>query len=579
MESDTDKDIAEILFSGLMKYDGNFEVIPDLAKSYQIEEDGRTYRFFLKDNIFWQDGNPITADDVFFTIKTVQNPDYKSHFRPNWLGVDVEKINEKEIKFKLKRPYGSFIENLTLKIIPKHIWQDIPPSKFFSDIHQLEPIGSGPYKIDQKKVNQEKIESITFIKNSYYHGKEPFISQIKFVFFESEDALINSMKRNKISGLHLNNIVKTNFNIYRFYFPRYFAVFLNSENSPFLENIEIRKALNHAIDKELIIKQVLKENEEEIKKQIVNSPFLPSLYEIKEPSVIYEFSTQKASELLDKNDFKLREDGFRTKIIKKENSFHFKEDLKLRSKGKETEELQRCLSRFEDIYPEKEITGFFGEKTEEAIIRFQEKYREEILDPGGLSEGTGMVSEGTRKKLNEICFKDSEEIIPLLFTLKTIEHPTLLKIAENLKNQWENIGIKIEIEKISREEREHGLIRPRDYEMLLLGKVLGVIPDFFPFWHSSQKEDPGYNLSLYENKEADKILEEIRESLNESERKEKIETLQEIIIKDAPAIFLYSPDYIYATKTKGIETEKIADPSKRFINIENWFLKTKRIWD
>ena len=56
--------------------------------------------------------------------------------------------------------------------------------------------------------------------------------------------------------------------------------------------------------------------------------------------------------------------------------------------------------------------------------------------------------------------------------------------------------------------------------------------------------------------------------------------LQEIIIEDAPAIFLYSPDYIYAVsqKVKGINVEKIADPSKRFLQIEEWFIKTKRVW-
>lgn len=580
LESDTDKDIVEIIFSGLLKYDKNLEIVLDLAESYQIEEDGRVYRFFLRENIFWQDGAPITTEDILFTIKTIQNPDYKSHFRPNWLGVEVEKISDREIKFKLRRPYSSFLENLTLKILPKHIWQDVPAQKFFSDTHQLNPVGSGPYKIGTKKINQEKIESISLVKNPYYHGKEPYIEEIKFLFFDNEESLISSIKRKEVNAFYLSSPLKTDLNVNRLYFPRYFAIFFNSKESSLLEDINIRKALNYSIDKKSLLKNILKEEDEDkIERQVINSPILPNLYGIEEPSFIYEFNKEKAEELLDSAGFKMNEEGFREKTVIRENSFHFREDTKLDSKGKEVEELQRCLARFEDIYPEKEITAFFGEKTKDAVNRFQEKYREEILDPSGFSSGTGMVGESTRKKLNEICFKDVKEVTPLSFTLKTIEHPTLIEIANNIKDQWNNIGIRLNIERIPREEREQELIRPRNYEILLLGKVLGALPDFFPFWHSSQKEDLGYNLSLYENKEADKLLEEIRETTDENIKKEKMSLLQNIIIKDAPAVFLYSPDYIYTTKAKGIDTVKIADPSKRFTNIENWFLKSKRIWN
>ncbi len=578
LESDVDKALVELIFSGLMKYDKDLGIIPDLAESYQVEEDGRVYRVFLRENLFWQNGEPITSEDVVFTIKKIQNPEYKSHFRPNWIGVEVREINEKEIEFRLRRPYSSFIENLTIKIMPKSIWRDVSPQRFFSDIHHLQAIGSGPYKIKEKSfTNEEKIKSITLERNPYYHKREPFIDQIKFLFFENEYALLDSVNRGRVDGASLSSFVKTksNFTVKKFQFPRYFAVFFNLESSEQLQNPEIRKALNYATNKNAIVEGALKTKTEE---QIVNSPILPNIYGIDSPSLIYDFNKEKAEEILDKEGFELRENGFREKIIERENSFQFTTNMSIGSKGKEVEELQRCLSRFEEIYPEKEITGYYGNKTKNAVIAFQEKYKEEILEPQGLSEGTGDVKGGTHKKLNELCFRSTLEVTPLSFVLKTIEHSLLIETAEILKKQWKDLGIKIEIEIVPREERETELIRPRNYEMLLLGKVLGAIPDFFPFWHSSQKEDPGYNFSLYENSKADKILEEIRETLDVEEKKEKMSILQEIIIKDAPAIFLYSPKFIYLTKAKGIETEKIAEPSKRFSDIESWYLKTKREW-
>ena len=129
---------------------------------------------------------------------------------------------------------------------------------------------------------------------------------------------------------------------------------------------------------------------------------------------------------------------------------------------------------------------------------------------------------------------------------------------------------------ISALERE--VIKPRNYEMLLFGEVLGAIPDPFPFWHSSQKNDPGLNLAIYENKKCDKLLEEARKNLDENLRKEKLEEFQDILIEDAPAVFLYNPDYLYfvSKEIKGVGAAIITDPSQRFSNIEGWYIKTKR---
>lgn len=573
IESDIDRDLVELIFSGLMKYDSNLNIVPDLVEKYEIEEDGRVYKFYLKEDLSWQDGHSLTADDVIFTIKAIQNSDYKSYSRANWLGVDVEKIDDLTIKFRLRRSYSSFLENLTVKIMPKHIWENIPPANFFSSAYHLNPIGSGPYKLKEIKRNKEEvIESFSLIKNPYYSGKEPKIQEIKFLFFENEKNLIHAASRRKIDGLHIGfsdaykydpTSIK-NWQIFRIIFPRYFSLFFNTE---LVKEKEIRKALSYATDKEFIVKNVLYGD---ITDQIVKSPFLPNIYGLESPSLNYDYNKEKAGEILDNLGFKMSENGKREKITKKDPSFQFKSELKTGSSGKEVEELQRCLAKFEDIYPEKEITAYFGEKTKSAIISFQKKY---------IIEESGIVNKETREKLNEICFSNGETIFPLEINLKIINHPELRKVSEAIKENWEEIGIIVNIEEIPINERDN-LIKSRDYEAIVLGKVLGAIPDPFPFWHSSQKADPGYNLSLYENEKADKLLEEIRETTSKEEWVKKMSELQEIIIEDAPAIFLYSPDYIYAVsqKVKGINVEKIADPSKRFLQIEEWFIKTKRVW-
>jgi len=583
--NDINRDLVEILFSGLIKYDSEGKIVPDLAKNYEIKDDGKTYEFFLKDNLFWSDGENFSADDVVFTVKTIQNPDYISPFLSDFLGVEVEKINDKAVRFKLRNTYPPFLETLTFKILPKHIWQDIPPQNFRLTPYNLQPVGNGPFKM--QGLNQDgkgSIKSIKLVPNSYYHGKKPFLSEIIFFFFDNEGDLINAALKGKIKGLSsvpaekLKDLERKGLEAHYLLFPRYFAVFFNPEKAKIFLEKEVREALNYGTNKEEIIQEVLGG-----KGKIVNSPFLPEIFNLSPPSEVYSFDLEKAKEILENAGWQdLNQDGIREKIIKREEII-FKTDLKSGSRGEEVKKLQACLAKNPEIYPEGEINGFFGQKTKEAVIRFQEKYSKDILEPWGFKEGTGLVSETTRKKLNEICGQVPEETLPLKFSLVTgvtASQKEMEQVAKLLKNQWKELGAGVEIKTIDSSGQELGqdFIKPRNYDSLLFGIVLDLIPDPFLVWHSSQKKDPGLNLAIYENKEVDKLLEEARQTVDEGQRKEKYQKIQEILLKDAPAVFLYSPDYLYSVskEIKGIKEGIIKDPSKRFTGIEEWFIKTKR---
>jgi len=590
--SDVDRDLVELIFSGLMRYNGNLEIVPDMAQAYpEIEEQGMVYKFFLREDIFWQDNVQLTADDVIFTIKTIQSPRYKSPLIANWVGVEVEKINEFGVKFTLQKSYSSFLENCTLKIIPKHIWENIPSENFPLSTYNLEPVGSGIYEIKKTKSNNsETTDLLTLIPNPLYFGEKVNISKIEFLFFKNQKELTQAAIYGNINGLSSSSFVNinefqplfsnlNNANWKKYYFPlsRYFAIFLNSKKSEILSQKEIRLALNYATDKEKIVNKISGISLPEI----VDSPILPKTYGFNPSLNIYEFNPEKAKEIFEEIGFKDEDqNGLREKTIKSEQDFTFESRLKEGSQGTEVRKLQECLAKFPEVYPSGEICGYFGAKTKQAVINFQEKYSEDILDPWGFENGTGIVSETTRAKLNEICFDNSEKVIPLEFSLVTVDQPQLIKVAELVKQQWKEIGIDLNIETFPIAELEQDFIEPRNYESLLFGEVLGSIPDLFPFWHSSQTIDPGLNLSAYENEKADKLLEEIRTSLDAEEKKEKLELLQNILIEDAPAIFLYSLDYTYVVskEVKGIEAKKIVDPSKRFFGIQDWYLKTKRIW-
>lgn len=581
--SDVNRDLVEMIFSGLMKYSPDGKIIPDLVKEdYKVLEEGIIYEFSLKENLFWHDSKPLTADDVIFTIEAIQNPEINSPLRVNWLGVEVEKISDSSFRFTLKNPSAVFLENCTVKIIPKHIWQDISSQNFPLATYNLAPVGSGPYKF--KKIFQGKegnIESLDLERNSEYFGKKPNISQISFQFFNNKEQLIAAANLGKINGFSIRpskdiSFKNNQFQQYSLSLPRYFAIFLNPQKLKLFSEEKIRQALNYGIDKEEIVQEVLGGRGE-----IIDSPILPEIYGFEKPLEIYDFNPEKAKELLNKAGFtKFNQEGILVKTVKEEPSFQFKSDLKIGSEGNEVKKLQECLARDPEIYPEGEVTSYFGSKTKAAVIRFQEKYKEDVLSPYNLTKGTGEVKTSTRAKLNEIYFQSSEETISLKFSLTTVDQPLLIEMASMVKSQLEKLGIETEIKTFDNFTLEREIIKPRDYEALLFGEVLGAIPDPFPFWSSLQKKDPGLNLSIYENKECDKLLEEARQSLDDEIRKEKLEEFQNILIEDAPVVFLVNPDYLYfvSKKIKGIDTKLISDPSKRFSGIENWYIKTKRAW-
>ncbi len=597
--NDVDRDLVELIYSGLMKFDLEGKIVPDLAQECKIQEGGTVFECYLKEGAVFHDGKKVTADDVIFTVKTIQNPDFKSYLRADWLEIEVEKISENGVRFKLKNPYAPFFERLTLKILPKNIWKDVSSQNFPFSPYNLNPIGSGPYQFESSKQDPSgKILSLDLKRFTSYYGQKPYLSKIYFRFFyfgnkeedriRAKEELIKAAQKKEIQGYSISSFKNYDFagelNLYSFSLPRYFAVFFNPSQNELLAKKGVRQAFNYGTDKEEILGKIFLGEAGVTSAKVVHSPILPEIYKYSLPANVYEFNLEKAENLLKEAGFK-KEAGKLVKVIEAEK-MDFKTDLKQGSRGSEVKNLQECLSNLtiegKKIY-QGEITGFFGQETKEAVMKFQEKYASDILEPLGLKKGTGEVRKGTRNKLNEVCLISPGKVLPFKISLTTVkdpENPMLELTAELLKTQWEKLGIEVEVKVFPSDTFKEDIIRKRDYEALIFGEVLGQIPDPFPFWHSSQKKDPGLNLAGYENKDCDKLLEEARQSLDEEKREKTLEKFQEFLIGNAPAIFLYNPEYLYfvSKEIKGIETGVIVDPSKRFINIENWYIKTKRAW-
>lgn len=497
--SDPDRDLVALIYSGLLKAEPNGNLIPNLAEKFTISEDGLTYHFTLKENVFFHDGKPVTAEDVEFTILKIQEPALRSPKRANWEGVKIEVQDSKNIIFTLSRPYAPFLENATIGVLPKHIWNNLSSDQFSFSLLNVEPIGSGPYKIKSVKKDSNGIPvsyNLSPFKN--YALGEPFIKTITLKFYSNEKDLLTAYEKGLIESVYAiqpeeaKKLQDSGREIKTVGLPRIFGLFLNQNQASIFTHKEVREALNLALDKTSIVEEALFGYGKPV---LDNSPIPPSYQNLKSTEInnqeSYEEKLNRAIDLLEKNGWTL-EDGetFRKKETRAEN--------------------------FE-----------------------------------------------------------------LKFSISTSNIPELKSVAEIMKRQWEKIGAEVEIKIFEANgDLSQNVIRPRKYDALLFGTSFGRDLDLFPFWHSSQRNDPGFNIALYANITTDKLLEEIRIISNNDDKIEKYKSLESEIIEDTPAIFIYSPEFIYITppKVQNLKIDFISHPADRFLNIHEWYITTDNVW-
>jgi len=169
----------------------------------------------------------------------------------------------------------------------------------------------------------------------------------------------------------------------------------------------------------------------------------------------------------------------------------------------------------------------------------------------------------------------------LSFSLVTGDVPELRESAELLKKMWKEIGVDIRVGVFESGDLNQNIIRPRKFEALLFGQIIGRDLDLFAFWHSSQRNDPGLNIAMYTNAKVDKWLEEARKTTDEEKRNANYTSAIAAITADVPAIFLYSPEFIYVLpkELKGFTLNRTTIPSERFLDIEHCYMNTEKVWN
>jgi peptide/nickel transport system substrate-binding protein len=547
--NDVDLDLVKLLFSGLLRYDENLELQPDLAESWEMV-DAKEYTVVLKEGLTWHDGEPLTVEDVLFTYRAIQEPAVNSPLQLSLQDVTIEKIDERTIKFTLNNPFTPFASMLTVGILPQHIWSNLPASNIRLAEQNIKPVGSGPWtfsKLEKDKLGN--IHSFTLQPFKGYHGQTPYISQLTFRFYPDFGTAISALNNNKVEGMSfvprqlistINNTQK--YATHHLELPQYTSIFFNQSNNDSLNSKKVREALAYSIDRERLLNDVL-----DGLGQPVNGPLLPGMTGYDDLFEGYPYNPVEAQRLLDESEWE---------AVTAEEYIALERERIAEERASEDEESE----------DEAEEESDEGEEDTETTDEESEPLGE-LIEEESIEIDTG----------NQAVFrvKDGKA---LTIRLTTVDQPETIRAAEIIQNAWQSIGVKVQLDIISVSTLTSDILPRRDYEALLYGQILNVFPDHYTFWHSSQIEYPGLNLAGYADADVDELLEQARQTSDQVKQAELLRDFQIQLIEDLPAIFLYSPEYTYlmASKINGFAVEQISIPADRWNNIGEWYINTKQ---
>lgn len=493
--SEADKNLVALIYSGLLRGERDGSLTNNLAESLMVSPDGLIYTVKIKPEAVFSDGVLVTADDVVFTIQKILDPSLKSPLYGDFAGVVVNKLDTETVTFTLRRPYAPFVNNLTVGILPKHVWLSVTNDEFSFSQWNVLPVGSGPYKVGGVTRDSGGIPNyydLTPFEDSV--NGAPYIAHYIFKFFPSESAMLEAYDSHDIeslSGISPSEAVSLKeggARVLSIPLPRVFGVFFNQNSNKVLLDKVVRQALDLSAPKYEIVSQVLGGYATPL-----SGPLPPNLFASIDdiaPEVSRGEGLARAAELLTKNGW-----------IK--------------------------------------------------------------------NEGTGILEK-----------KSKQGTMSLSFTLSTSDNPELKAVAETLKSAWQELGVEVNVSVYEQGDLNQSVIRPRRYDALLFGEVIGRDADVFPFWHSSERNDPGLNIALYVNSAVDKLLEGARSESDREKREVSYRTFDQSVKSDIPAVFLYSPSFLYVVpkRVQGIALAELGTPQDRFLNVEKWYIETNAVW-
>lgn len=500
--SDADRDLSALVYSGLLRIDADGATVPDLASSWNVSPDGKTYTVQMRKDASFHDGSRVTPEDVVFTVQKIQDPTLKSPLRVAWDGVSVSSPDQETVVFSLQKPYAGFQNQLTLGIMPSHLWKTLPAESWQTSPLNTEPVGSGPYRLDGVSRNRTGVPEEYRLKAfDGFALSRPLIRNVVIDIYANKSDAETAFRSGNLDGLAMvdsgdvESVMPRNGKAITKPLPRVFGIFFNPSKNRLFSDPLVVKALNLGVDKKALIDEIFKGYGTALAGPLPQST----------DTGTSDFETRQkmASDMLDRAGWKMNAST-------------------------------------------------------------------------GIREKTSSTSSGSGKKASVQTTRQA-----LRFTLSTTSAPDLQESARLIVEQYRKLGVQVDLKVFEIGTFNENVIRGRDFEGLLFGQVIRHDTDIFAFWHSSQRTSPGLNITGYSNKQVDALLESATKQSDPAKRASIYRTVSDQLAKDAPVVFLYTPDYIQLMddRVHNAVTPPITTPSDRFSLIYRWYIETDRVWN
>lgn len=310
--NDPDRDITSLLFTGLTKMDKDGSIKPDLAASWQVSEDGKSYSFRLRADAEWHDGRQVTADDAVFTFQTLGSKDLPTdpEIIAMWSGIKVEKQDDSTVRLAVPQPFAPFLSYTTIGLLPSQAFQGVAPKDMAAA--SKNPVGSGPFRL-----KEAAIEHVLLAANPKAYNGRPMLEQVDFRFFKDDSAVAAAMVAGQVDGGLLYpsagkealDRVRNLKTVGVRFLPRYnySVLFLNSGNALF-QNKPIRQALSYGLNREELVSTVIGEFG-----RAADGPIPVDSWAFSSDAPRIGYDPDKAGKLLDEAGWPLGSTGMREK--------------------------------------------------------------------------------------------------------------------------------------------------------------------------------------------------------------------------------------------------------------------------
>jgi peptide/nickel transport system substrate-binding protein len=486
-----DMAVSRLVFAGLLKYDDQNQLAGDLASSYSVDQTGKHYVVKLRPHLTWQDGKPLTSEDVVFTYHLIQNPDVQSPLLPSWQNITVTAPDNHTVDFDLPNAFSAFPYSLVSGIVPEHILSRVPAAQIRSDaFNTTGPVGAGPFawQAIQTSATTDPAKAVSLIALKPfpgYAGGTPKLDGFVLHTFGSKEVMIHAFQKRDINAmtgldsmpqaLHKENDVNA------ISFPSTAAVMsFFRTSSGVLADAQVRQALVQATDTSAILNQL----------------------------------------------------GYVTRPVR-----------------------------------EPLLQGQLGYDPKYAQASYDLAAANATLDKAGWLRGQ-----------NGIRTKNGQALSFRLYAEDTGENS---RTARLLARDWEALGADVTPVLQALPDFQTTL-EFHTYDALLYGISIGVDPDVYAYWDSSQadiRSTARLNFSEYKSSTADTSLEAGRTRLNPALRTIKYAPFLQAWQTDAPAVGLYQPRFLYITRgtVYGLTDHTLNVDTDRYDSVADWEIHTAKV--